>query len=125
MEKFDITTPEGREIALDVFDKYGRYAFPQFWFLWQAGKLLTSAVESLTSGAVTNEIEEQKKAAIEIIQAGKENGVDELEITMSEKVGLNLGSDIEGFPVELMAGSSGTMTLKVKYKHDIEGENKS
>jgi hypothetical protein len=113
--KFDITTLEGRKQTFDWFDKHG-WALGPFWIYWKAGKFLVDAVQSLTSGAVTKEIEEQRKTAIEIIRAGKENGVDELEITMSEKAGLSLGSNVEGFPIELMAGSSGNMKLKIKYK---------
>jgi hypothetical protein len=54
--------------------------------------------------------------AIDIIKAGKENGADEIEITMSQKAGIALGSDVDGVPIEFISGASGTMKLKVKYK---------
>ena len=53
---------------------------------------------------------------IDIIRAGKENGADEIEITMSQKAGVGLSSDIDDVPIEFIVGASGTMKLKVKYK---------
>lgn len=114
--KVDISTPEGRKNIFQWFDKSSWANLPLVsdLFVWEAGKYLFDSVMSVTS--VQKEIEEQREAAIRIIQAGKENGVDELEITMSEKAGLSLGSSVEGFPVELNAGKSGNVTVKVKYK---------
>lgn len=62
------------------------------------------------------EIEAQRKTAVEIVRAGKQSDVDELDITMSEKAGIGLNATIEGVPVEFIVGNSDTMTLKVKYK---------
>lgn len=58
----------------------------------------------------------KNKAAIDIIRAGKENGADEIEITMSQKAGVGLASYVDGIPIEFIAGASGTMKLKIKYK---------
>lgn len=114
---FDITKPDGRENALTKLRELNKNVWihmliPQVTI----GIAILEGVKSLTSDPVEKETAEQKKAAIEIIRAGKECGVDELEITMSEKAGLSLGSSIEGFPLEFLAGASGNMTLKVKYK---------
>ena len=118
IQKVDISTPEGRRNAIQWLDKNGWMLFPftSYWLVWKAGKFLFNSAKSLTSETVQKEIEEQRETAIKIIQAGKKNDVDELEITMSEKAGLSLGSSVEGFPVEVVAGTSGKMTLKVKYK---------
>ena len=124
----DISTPEGREQPVFVktspevtIDKGFHYLgwgmlllVRSYLLMWKTSKYLFDSVKSLTS--VDKEIEEQQEAARRIIQAGKENDVDELEITMSEKAGLSLVSSVEGFPVELIAGKSGNMILKVKYK---------
>jgi hypothetical protein len=59
---------------------------------------------------------EQRKVAIDIIRAGKENSADEIEITMSQKAGVGLSSDVDGVPIEFIIGASGTIKLKVKYK---------
>ena len=124
----DISTPEGREQPVFVktspevtIEKGFHYLgwgmlllVRSYLLMWKTSKYLFDSVKSLTS--VDKEIEEQQEAARRIIQAGKENDVDELEITMSEKAGLSLVSSVEGFPVELIAGKSGNMILKVKYK---------
>lgn len=39
-----------------------------------------------------------------------------LKITMSQKAGVGLSSDVDGVPIEFIVGASGTMKLKVKYK---------
>jgi hypothetical protein len=78
--------------------------------------LVLDGISLLTSAANEKEIAEQRKVAIDIIRAGKENGVDEIEITMYQKAGVGLSSDVDGVPIEFIVGASGTMKLKVKYK---------
>jgi hypothetical protein len=109
-KQFDVTTAEARLQACREAMKYGWIpVFGDVYMLWKLAALYSTE-------SVTKEIESQRKTAIEIVRAGKENNVDELEITMSEKTGLSLGSSVEGFPIECTAGTSGTMTVKVKYK---------
>ncbi len=107
-QTFDLTTKEGRKNAVVLAE----VLFPAF----SLGKALFDGISSLISGANEKEIAEQRKVAIDIIRAGKENGADEIEITMSQKAGVGLSSDIEGVPIEFIVGASGTMKLKVKYK---------
>ncbi len=76
-QTFDITTKEGRATALVVFLAMG----PPVAAIW-LGKTLFDGIATLTSGANEKETEEQIKAAINIIKAGKENGADEIEITL-------------------------------------------
>jgi hypothetical protein len=111
-QTFDLTTEEGRKNALEVTSAFLPTLIPFFW----VGKTLFDGISSLTSGANEKEIEEQRKVAIDIIRAGKENGADEIEITMSQKAGIGLNSGIDGIPIEFIAGASGKMKLKVKYK---------
>ena len=66
------------------------------------GAVIWDGISSLTTGANEKEIEEQRKVAIDIIRAGKENGADEIEITMSQKAGVGLSSDVDGVPIEFM-----------------------
>lgn len=35
---------------------------------------------------------------------------------MSRKAGIGLGPDVDGVPIEFIAGALGTMKLKVKYQ---------
>ena len=113
-QTFDIRTKEGRENATKFLETY-KFYHPTLLTIW-LGKALFDGISSLTSGANEKEIEEQRKVAIDIIRAGKENGADEIEITMSQKAGVGLSSDVEGVPIEFIVGASGTMKLKVKYK---------
>jgi hypothetical protein len=114
-KKFDVRTPEGRRQATEAFDKYG-WVIGLPWVYWKVGKAIVRGVRSLTVDANVKEIEAQKQTAAEIIRLGKEQGVDELEITMSQQAGIGFKSPIEGTPIEFNVGTSGTMTLKVKYK---------
>jgi len=111
--EFDITTPEKRHKALTFLSQNSWLAMVP---LALPVALVLDGISLLTSGANEKEIAEQRKVAINIIRAGKENGVDEIEITMSQKAGVGLSSDVDGVPIEFIVGASGTMKLKVKYK---------
>lgn len=71
-------------------------------------------ISSLVSGS--DIAESQKETAIEIIKAGKDNGIDELEINVSQAVGLKILSGLEGLSTDATIGTAGKMTIKVKYK---------
>jgi hypothetical protein len=75
---------------------------------------LIDKLSSLVSG--TEISEEQHRTALEIIEAGKDNGVDELEIEVDQAVGMKLISDNEIFRSNAVIGSTGKMSIKVKYK---------
>lgn len=61
-------------------------------------------------------IDQQKKAAVEIIKQGKESSISRIKITLDQKAGLDFGAEVEGLPVKMMMGKSGSMTLEVEYK---------
>ncbi|MBO3461196.1 hypothetical protein G7B40_037695 [Aetokthonos hydrillicola Thurmond2011] len=110
-KNFDLTTKEGRQNAVEQFDRWGMLipGFAPFWLMRQAFKAFSqSGVDTLKA---------QKEAAIELIKAGKENDVDEMTITVDQVVGLDLGSDIEGIPIKCKIGKSGHMIIEVKYKN--------
>jgi hypothetical protein len=114
--KFDITTPEKRKKILAFFQQNSFWLFEPILPFALLGVVIWDGISSLTAGANEREIEEQRKVAIDIIRAGKENGADEIEITMSQKAGVGLSSDVDGVPIEFIVGASGTMKLKIKYK---------
>lgn len=58
----------------------------------------------------------QAKAAEDIIKAGRQNGVDEMEIKLNNANGLKFKAPFEGCDIETVLGNDNTMTLKVKYK---------
>jgi hypothetical protein len=75
---------------------------------------LIDKLSSLVSG--TEISEEQRRTALEIIKAGKDNGIDEMEIEVDQIVGMKLISDNEIFKSNAVIGGAGKMTIKIKYK---------
>lgn len=76
-----------------------------------ARKVIESA--NLTSDSDIDNIKE-------IIRAGKENNVDELEIKLNKDLGIDIGTDLNsvGIPVDakFKVGSKGETVINVKYK---------
>ena len=70
--EFNLTTADGRKQALDSFDKYGWAYAPGLWLLKKAWDWISSP----------DTIQEQRKTAIELIKAGRDNNVDEMKITL-------------------------------------------
>jgi hypothetical protein len=113
-QRYDVTSPEARKAALvqALSPPWWLHVIPvgvPVWTLWKFAELYSAE-------SAAREVESQRRTAVEIIKAGKEHGVDELEITVSEQAGVSLGSSIDGFPVQFNAGTQGKMTVKVKYK---------
>ena len=116
-KKFDLTTKDGivnaakelgdKDLALLLIPGYGPMVY--------LGKKAIDAINGVLS-TTESTIQEQTKAAVEIIKAGKQAGVDNMEVTLDQKAGLNFGSEIEGLPIKVMVGKSGKMTINVKYK---------
>ena len=104
---FNLTTPDGRKQALGSFDKYGWIYAPQIW-------VLKKVVDWISS---PDTIQEQRKTAIDLIKAGRDNGVDEMRITLDQTAGVDIGAEVEGIPVKAKIGKSGEVTLEVKYKN--------
>ena len=106
-------TPEEKERVLrmlDMIDSKNQHVFD----VTRIGRRIQDGLSSLMSGS--SSVEAQRMAAIGIIREGQTSGVDEIEITMSHKAGLSLGSDVNGIPIEATAGISGNMRIKVKYE---------
>src|SRR5262245_24577852 len=102
-KEFDVTTPEARKNALqEILAGQRQYRWVPLPI--RAGILLWKWASLYSSESSAREIDSQRKTAVEIIRAGKENNVDELEITMSEQAGIALGSSVEGFPIQFNAG---------------------
>jgi hypothetical protein len=104
----DLTTPDGVARLHQYFDKYGWMILPGAWVAKQAIERLFASTPAT--------IKEQKDAAVAIIKAGKDAGVDSMTVTVDERVGLELAAPIEGLPLKIQAGSCGKITIEVKYK---------
>lgn len=106
---FDLTTPEGREKALELFDKWG-------WAIHLPAWLMKKAFDFISSKTSNDIIEAQRKTAIDIIRAGSKQNVNKMTITVDQMVGLDFGSNVEGIPVKCKLGKDGHMTIEVEYQ---------
>ena len=100
-EFFDLTTKEGVKSSLGFIA-----ASP---FVMISAYLLKSIFGS-------NRTEVQTEMAEKLITKGKENGVDEMDITMDNSRGFKLKVPIEGVVIETKLGAVEKMHVKVKYK---------
>ena len=105
--EFNLTTENGRKEAMKAFDHYGWILYTGPWLLKKAWDLFST----------NDTIQEQRKTAVDLIKAGKDNGVDEMKIIIDETAGLDIGSEVEGIPVRAKIGKSGKVSLEVKYKN--------
>ena len=65
----------------------------------------------------TETLKLQKDTAEQLIKRGKENGVDEMEITVKNSRGFKLNVPIDdGIKIDTMIGADEKMHIKVKYK---------
>lgn len=117
MASFDLTTNDGFESA-KKFVNASAAIIAAGTLLGPVGALTVFAGKKLFNMLSSEEATEaQTKMAQTLIKEGKENGVDNMEIIVDNKVGLSLdGQVIEGCPIKATLGSNNKMTLKVQYK---------
>jgi hypothetical protein len=112
---YDLTTSEGiKNVSISAAKHYAIYALAGpigllAKFAYDAGSKLLKPTENVVSA--------QAKAAVDIIKAGAENNVSEIDITMSQEAGAHFGADFEGHPIKFTLGKSGTVKMTVKYKN--------
>ena len=114
-EKFDLTTPEGFEkvaefLSNDKIIKGFQLLFPVHGLLLNLGKTLMDKFFSTP--------DEMGKVVKDIIKEGKERGVDEMEIIMKDRGGINLGGKFFGevkADVNFHCGKDQEIVMKVKY----------
>ena len=116
MASFDLTTQNGFNTAKDFLssNKSGILDFIQNPATALIKMALEKGYDLLTQ---KDKIEAQKDMVSTLIKQGKENGVDNMEITVDNTVGLSFnGSQIDGCPIKATFGSNDKMTIKVQYK---------
>ena len=116
MASFDLTTQNGFNAAKDFLlsNKSGILGFIQNPATALIKMALEKGYDLLTQ---KDKIEAQKDMVSTLIKQGKENGVDNMEITVDNTVGLSFnGSQIDGCPIKATLGSNDKMTIKVQYK---------
>ena len=116
MASFNLTTQNGFNAAKDFLlsNKSGILDFIQNPATALIKMALEKGYDLLTQ---KDKIEAQKDMVSTLIKQGKENGVDNMEITVDNTVGLSFnGSQIDGCPIKATFGSNDKMTIKVQYK---------
>lgn len=103
MKQFNLTTKEGLLAAKEGLI----YSNPLAYVLIKTFEKITSSDNS----------KEQAKIAEELIKQGKDNNVDEMEITLKNTKGLDMKIPMDGVEITTMVGANETTTLKVKYKN--------
>ena len=68
--------------------------------------------------SIKGTIEEQRKTALEIIRAGKKNGLKEIQLELDQQAGLNIDATIKELNLDskIQFGENGRMKIKLKYK---------
>ena len=116
MASFNLTTQNGFNTAKDFLlsNKSGILDFIQNPATALIKMALEKGYDLLTQ---KDKIEAQKDMVSTLIKQGKENGVDNMEITVDNTVGLSFnGSQIDGCPIKATLGSNDKMMIKVQYK---------
>lgn len=112
--KFDITTKAGLLETLKFLDSDPRFESMGDPISRFGIKKAAHALESLLS-TTESTLQQQRQTAVDIIKAGKDAGVDSLEVTLDQHVGLHFGSNVDGIPIKATMGKSGSMIIKATY----------
>lgn len=102
MKHYNLTTIEGLKVAKEVLTSSTPFA-----------NLAVKVVEKILS---SDSSKEQARIAEKLIKQGKENNVDEMEITLRNAKGIDLKIPTDGVDVTMTVGANEMTTLKVKYK---------
>ncbi|MBD5368119.1 MAG: hypothetical protein HDR83_02485 [Bacteroides sp.] len=105
MKKFDLTTQAGVALAQNFL---GTSLIGNGGPLFIVGKYLLDKLFTTP--------EEQGKVVQNLIEKGKKEGVDEMEIELKDRGGLAFNAPIEGCNIDVHVGKDQKMRIKVKYK---------
>jgi len=105
-QRFDLTTQAGLNAAMRVLE--GR---PDLAMLEYGYRLVKDFFSS-------NDAEKQAEAARVLIEEGKKQGVDEMEIVLNNTKGFKLNIPLEGGKIDTLLGNDGKIHLKVKFIND-------
>lgn len=105
MEIFDLTTKDGMEIAKKYVLNY--FELTPVGMLYKIGKMIFDS----------DSVKKQGKTVEDLIKAGKEKGVDEMEIILDNKKGFHFDAPIDdGIKIDTVLGSDEKVRIRVKYK---------
>ena len=121
---YDLTTPFGLQKALTDYAEQnpvkGGAILGLLTLIYPLPVVLIAAkaVSNAFSGVVKDSekvIEAQRKAAVDIIKSGKENGVKKMKVTLDQNAGVDIGGQLEGYALKFAFGSDSKMTIDVEY----------
>ena len=109
MKNFDLTTQKGMEsVKKYIGDNATLFAVNPVLGL---GKYV---IDKIFDSSKTYEA--QREVAVELIKKGKENGVDEMEITMENNRGGKFNIPVEDAKIDASVGTDEKLHVRVKYK---------
>ena len=101
---YDLTTQSGIDKALMVLEGLNNP--------------LSMALKFLKDLLSSNDPEKQAEVVKELIESGRRQGVDEMEITLENHKGFKLDIPLEDVKINSSLGSDGKIHLKVKFQKD-------
>ena len=101
MEKFDLTTQKGMEIAKQFISN------PIGYILDFAKGIFDFDNKNVKS---------QHEVAEQLIKQAKESGAEEIEIKLNKEAGAKVFVPIDGVNIDVKAGSKNDMFVRVKFK---------
>lgn len=111
-DSFDVTTSDGLNRAADFFREGTMLA----WFVNPLATLVFAGEQLIKANSESTSVENQGKAAVEIIKQGKESGAKKIKVTIDQEAGAHIKAPFEGVKISAMMGSKGKMTLEVEYE---------
>lgn len=107
MERFDLTKKSEAENAIAFCKDFGMIAFPHLAIPYKIAKWIFDS----------DSAKKQEEIAKKLIEAGKQNGVDEMEITLDNTKEFHFDAPIdEKCKIDTVIGSDEKVVIKVKYK---------
>lgn len=118
---YDLTTPQGIAEAIADYAKKNPLKVAVFAispFAAISAVLGSTILEKISKLSEHPEkmIKAQRKAAVDIIKAGKENGASKVRVTLDQKAGIDIGGALEGYALKFTFGTNDHMTIEVDYK---------
>ena len=106
MEEFDLTNRKGLQKANRWLSALGWYYFPIYHIIKYSVQLFERVVSN----------EDQANIVEQLISKGKEKGVKKMKIKINKNAGINLGTNIDGIPINAKVGVDGTIEIEVEYQ---------
>lgn len=100
MKKFDLTTEEGLKIL--------RSYLPVPYLVFKFGKAILSRNSEC--------VQRQKEMVEALIEKGRRDGVDEMEITVDNSTGVKINIPTDKCQVDTLVGAHDKVILRIKYK---------